>query len=331
MDRWTFHVGARRAALATAVMAASLAIPVTAQLRDQADLDALYRIKQEAATNSKVMETLSYLTDVHGPRLTNSPLMHQAAEWAQQQLTRWGLANVHTEKWGPFGRGWVNEHTSIRMDAPQPFVMLAYPKAWTPGTDGDVSGEAVAVTIASDQDFAAYKGTLEGKFVLQSPSRDVAAYFESPTRRYSETALAELTQEPLGAVRGRFPGGAGVGAAQAFRKKRMDFFKSEGVLALIEMSAGARGDNGAVVAQGPTPGDGDRTVEGQVPLPQVVLAGEHYGRLLRVLDKKLPVRLTVNVRSRFVDAPLDVYNVIAEIPGTGKADQVVMIGAHFDS
>ena len=135
MIRWTLPGGARRGALATALVAATLAVPVTAQLRDQADLDAIYRIKQEGASNSKVMETLSYLTDVNGPRLTNSPMMHQAAEWAQKQLTSWGLANVHTEKWGPFGRGWVNEHTSIRMDAPQPFVLLGYPKAWTPGTD----------------------------------------------------------------------------------------------------------------------------------------------------------------------------------------------------
>ncbi len=331
MSRWTLLVDARRAALATAVVAATLAVPVTAQLRDQADLDALYRIKQEATSNSRVMETLSYLTDVHGPRLTNSPLMHQAAGWAQTQMKSWGLANVHTEKWGPFGRGWVNEHTSVRMDAPQPFVMLGYPKAWTPGTAGEVSGEAVAVSIETDQDLAKYKGTLAGKFVLQSPRRDVAAYFPSPTRRYTDSDLAELAEEQLGAVRGRPSGGAGLAAAQAFRKTRMAFYKSEGVLAIIEMSSGARGDNGAVVAQGPTPGDGDRTAEGQVPVPQVVLAGEHYGRLLRVLDKKLPVRLTMHVGSRFVDTSLDVYNVIAEIPGTDKADEVVMLGAHFDS
>jgi hypothetical protein len=331
MIRWTLPGGTRRAALATALVAATLAVPVTAQLRDQADLDAIYRIKQEGVSNSKVMETLSYLTDVNGPRLTNSPMMHQAAAWAQKQLTAWGLANVHTEKWGPFGRGWVNEHTSIRMDAPQPFVLLGYPKAWTPGTEGEISGDAVAVTIEAEEDFAKYKGTLKGKFVLQSPTREVASFFESPTRRYTEAGLDELSHDQIGGARGRFPGGPGFGAGMAFRKKRMAFYKEEGILAVVEMSAGARGDNGAVIAQGPMPGDGDRTVEGQVPVPQVVLAGEHYGRLLRVLEKKVPVKLTMNVRSRFVDTSLDVYNVIAEIPGTDKADEIVMIGAHFDS
>lgn len=330
MIRWTLLADQRRALLASAALVATLVSPAAAQTRDQADLDAIYRIKQEGTSNSRVMETLSYLTDVHGPRLTNSPLMYQASEWAQQQLKAWGLANVHTEKWGPFGRGWVNEHTSVRMDAPQPFVMLAYPKAWTPGTDGEVSGEAVAVTIDKDEDFARYKGTLKGKFVLASPMRDIAAYFESPTRRYTATGLEELSQEQIG-QRPRYPAGMNFGAAAAIRKKRLAFYKEEGVLAVVEMSSGMRGDNGTVIAQGPGPGEGDRTVEGQAPMPTVVLAAEHYGRLLRVIDKKLPVKLTMNVRNRFVDTTLDSHNILAEIPGTDKADEVVMIGAHFDS
>jgi carboxypeptidase Q len=330
MIRWTLPGGARGAALATAVVAATLAVPVTAQLRDQADLDALSRIKQEASSNSQVMETLSYLTDVNGPRLTNSPLMHQAADWAQKQMTAWGLANVHTEKWGPFGRGWVNEHTSITMTAPQPFVIQGYPKAWTPGTEGEVTGNAVVVTIDKEEDFAKYAGQLKGAFVLQSPKRDIVAFFESPQRRYTDEALGDLAKEQVaGGGRGR--GFAFAGATAAFRKKRMAFYKAEGVLAVVESSPPMRGDNGALFVSGPTPGDGDRTVEGQAVLPQLVLSAEHYGRILRVLDKKLPVTLAVNVRNRFVDTSTDVYNVVAEIPGTDKASEVVMIGAHFDS
>ena len=178
-----------------------------------------------------------------------------------------------------------------------------------------MSGDAVAVTIETDEDFAKYKGTLKGKFVLQSPTREVASYFESPTRRYTEAGLDELSHDQIGAARGRFPGGPGFGAGMAFRKKRMAFYKEEGILAVVEMSAGARGDNGAVIAQGPVPGDGDRTVEGQVPVPQVVLAGEHYGRLLRVLEKKVPVKLTMNVRNRFVDTSLDVVQRHRRDPG----------------
>ncbi len=330
MNRSTLPRGARRTALATAVVAAAIAIPVTAQLRDQPDLDAIYRIKQEASSNSKVMETLSYLTDVNGPRLTNSPMMHQAAEWAQTQMTAWGLSNVHTEKWGPFGRGWVNDHTSITMTSPQPFVIQGYPKAWTPGTNGAVTGNAVLVTIDKEEDFAKYAGQLKGAFVLQSPRREILPYFESPTRRYTADGLADLSREQVAGGGGR-RGFAFGGGTAAFRKKRMEFYKAEGVHAVIESSPAMRGDNGALLVSGPTPGDGDRTIEGQAVLPQVVLAAEHYGRVLRVLEKKIPVTLTMDVRNRFVDTSNDVYNVIAEIPGTDKANEVVMLGAHFDS
>ncbi len=330
MNRWTLSGRARTGVLATAVLAATLAVPVAAQLRDQPDLDALFRIKEEATTNSQVMETLSYLTDVNGPRLTNSPLMHQAAEWAQKQMTAWGLSNVHTEKWGPFGRGWVNEHTSIMMTAPQPFVVQGYPKAWTPGTQGAVTGNAVLVSIEKDEDFARYAGKLKGAFVLQSSRRDIVPFFESPMRRHTPESLEALSQEQLAGGRGGRAFMFG-GPSIEFRRKRMDFYKAEGALAVIESSPPTRGDNGALFVSAAAPGEGDRTIEGQAPLPQLVLAAEHYARMLRVLDKKLPVTLSVDVRNRFVDTSNDVYNVIAEIPGTDKANEVVMIGAHFDS
>ena len=302
MIRWTHPGGARRAALATALVAATLAVPVTAQLRDQADLDAIYRIKQEGGSNSKVMETLSYLTDVHGPRLTNSPMMHQAAEWAQKQLTSWGLANVHTEKWGPFGRGWVNEHTSIRMDAPQPFVMLGYPEGVDARHDRRSERRRRRRDHRERRRLCQVQGDAEGQVrpaVAEPRRRRVLRVADAPLHRRRASTTCRTSRSA--AARGRFPGGAASAPGMAFRKKRMAFYKDEGVLAVVEMSAGARGDNGAVIAQGPMPGDGDRTVDGQVPVPQVVLAGEHYGRLLRVLDKKVPVQLTMNVRSRFVD------------------------------
>lgn len=323
----------RLSTVMSAAVAVALVAPLAAQPRQDApDYDALTRIKQEATTNSKVMETLSYLTDVNGPRLTNSPTMHKAAEWAQQQLKAWGLSNVHTEAWGPFGRGWTNERTTLVMTAPQPFQIQAYPKAWTPGTNGEVSGPAVLVSIDSEADFEKYRGKLKGAFVLQSPPREAPAWFESPKRRHSESDLEELVTEQVAPRRGG-PGGpfGNMQGAMALRRKRMEFYKAEGVLAILEASAGARGDNGALLVSGPGFGEGDRTVEGQSPLPQLVLAAEHYGRIVRVLEKKIPVSLTADVRNTFVDSPTDVYNVIAEIPGTDKADEIVMIGAHFDS
>lgn len=325
--------GLRRSSAAIAV-AALLAVPVVAQVDDHLDLDAVYRIKQEGTTRSKVMETLSYLTDVHGPRLTNSPLMHAAAAWAQEEMKGWGLANVHTETWGPFGRGWVNEHFAANMVTPHPFVLQGYPKAWTPGTAGAVTGEAILAVLDSEDDFAAVRGTLRGKFVLQSPERDAQAFFESPTRRLTDSGLRELEAQSLAPSRpgARFgPGSRNMASLTEFREKRLAFYKAEGVVAILEMSPGDRGDNGAIRVQGPGPGEGGRTRDTESPLPQVVLSAEHYGRLQRLLDKKVPVSITLDVRNRFVDTPTDVYNVIAEIPGTDKADEVVMIGAHFDS
>jgi carboxypeptidase Q len=319
--------------LETTVAGQSAAAPASAG--EPVDFDAIYRIKDEAVNRSQVMETLSYLTDVHGPRLTNSPNMRSAATWAKQRLESYGLANVALEAWGPFGRGWVNERMVAQMTAPQAFPLLAFPKAWTPGTNGPAKGEAVLAVIEKTEDLEKWKGKLKGKIVLVSPTRAVPAYFESPTRRYDEKGLADLEKPSLDPTRrGRF-GPAGPGApgqvTTDFRKQRMAFFIKEGALALVEMSPGDRGDNGAVRVQAPPEGENMRqTTDAQV-LPQIVVAGEHYGRLLRVLDKKIPVELEIDVKNRFVDTDLNSLNVIAELPGSDKADEVVMIGAHFDS
>jgi carboxypeptidase Q len=302
---------------------------------DVADLDAIYRIKEEGLSNSKVMNTLSYLTDVHGPRLTNSPGMRAAAEWAKTQLTEWGLADVHFETWGPFGRGWANERFHAQMIEPQGFPLLAFPKAWTPGTNGPVTAEAVMVSIEKEEDFAKYQGKLAGKVVMASPLREFKAYFESPVRRFTEKELDDLSKQPSNTGRRFGPGGpGGFGDAQtAFRRKRMEFYVKEGVAAVFEMSPGDRGDNGAVRVQSFAGGEGSREVTGPTVVPQVVLAAEHYGRLARLIEKKIPVKVALDIKNRFVDTDLNSYNVIAELPGSDKdkKDEVVMIGAHFDS
>ena len=319
--------------LETTLAGQSAAAPAGAG--EKVDYDAIYRIKDEAVNRSQVMETLSFLTDVHGPRLTNSPNMRTAAAWAKQRLEGYGLEKVALEPWGPFGRGWVNERTLVMMTAPQPFPLLAFPKAWTPGTDGAAKGEAVLAVIDKTEDLEKWKGKLKGKIVLVSATRAVPSYFESPTRRYDDKGLAELAKPSLDPTRrGRFgPGGPGFpGLVSAdFRKQRMAFFIKEGVLALVEMSSGSRGDNGAVIVQAPPEGENQRQTTDAPVLPQIVVAGEHYGRLLRLLDKKIPVSLEIDVKNRFVDTDLNPVNVIAELPGSDKADEVVMIGAHFDS
>ena len=262
--------------------------------------------------------------------------MRSAAAWAKSRLEGYGLANVALEAWGPFGRGWVNEKMFASMVEPQAFPLLAFPKAWTPGTNGAVKGDVVLAVIDNAEDLAKWKGKLKGKIVLVSPTRVVPSYFESPTRRWEEKALTDLSKPSLDpSRRGRFGGPGGPGGpgqvTAAFRKERMAFFIKEGAVALVEMSPGDRGDNGAVRVQAPPEGENMRqTTDAQV-LPQIVVAAEHYGRLLRILDKKIPLTLELEVKNRFVDTDLNSLNVIAELPGSDKADEVVMIGAHFDS
>src|SRR5437879_9713012 len=132
-----------------------VAVPILAQIsQEPVDLDGIYRIKDEGLNRSQVMETLSYLTDVFGPRLTGSPQIKAAAEWTKKKLMEWELTNVNLETWGPFGRGWANEKFTARaISGAAGFPLIAYPKAWTPGTNGLVEADVVAAVISDDQDF----------------------------------------------------------------------------------------------------------------------------------------------------------------------------------
>src|SRR5439155_9805788 len=141
-----------------------VAVPILAQIsQEPVDLDGIYRIKDEGLNRSQVMETLSYLTDVYGPRLTGSTQMRKAQEWAQKKLKEWDLENVHAEKY-EFGRGWNLKRFSAHMVSPSYSPLIAFPKAWTPGTNGLVRAEVTLVTIAEEKDFEKYKGKLKGVF-----------------------------------------------------------------------------------------------------------------------------------------------------------------------
>src|SRR5438876_1200958 len=168
-----------------------VAVPILAQIsQEPVDLDGIYRIKDEGLNRSQVMETLSYLTDVYGPRLTGSPQIKAAAEWTKKKLMEWELANVNLESWGPFGRGWSNERFNARAVSPDTsFPLIAYPKAWTPGTDGAVEADVATAIINNDEDFEKFRGQLRGKFVMITAMRDVPAEFQAPGRRFTDEDL----------------------------------------------------------------------------------------------------------------------------------------------
>ena len=223
---------------------------------------------------------------------------------------------------GPFWRGWTNERFSAHLVEPTEFPLIGFPKAWTPGTDGTVQGRAVRIDIDSEDDFDALQGSLKGAFVLTAPMHPVPAQFEPQAHRFTEDELDSLAMEPdparPGRRRFRRPG------ARGFQARLMRFFVDEGVAALLEPGRGSGGT--LFVGRG-----GSQATDAPRVPPQVVMAVEHYGRIVRMLDKDIPVTLEFNIANRFHDDDLDSFNVIAEIPGTDKSDEVVMLGAHFDS
>ncbi len=299
--------------------------PQVAAAAERVDLDAIYRIKEEGLERSQVMETAWYLTEVHGPRLTNSPNLRAASAWATKRLTEWGLSNVREAAWGPFGRGWVNERFTANVVSPTPWPVLAYPRAWTPGTDGVVVGDAVLAVIAREDDFKKFEGKLKGKIVLTQNPPDVRALFTPLGRRFTEQELSDMQSQPVTARRGGPPATPAVDPNLNVRK--MQFYLREGALAVLEPGTG-RSDHGAVAVQGPSR---NRDAKEPPVAGQIAVATEQYNRLARLVAKDIPVRLELNVQSRFIDDNLNAVNIVAEIPGTDKADEVVMLGAHFDS
>ena len=301
-------------------------LPLAAQAPSQADLSAIHQIKEEGFGNSKVMEIMSFLTDVYGPRLTNSPNIKEAADWTTTKMKEWQLANVHREPWGPFGRGWSNERFSAQVLSPRPFPLIAYPKAWTPGTSGPVTADAVLALILKEEDIAKFRGQLKGKFVLTAAIPENPERFEPQAHRYTDAELTDLATQPVPAanVEDR---AAQFRAQRDLNLKIQKFLVEEGAAAWIEPS---RGDDGTVfVQQG---GGRDKEKDPPAP-PRIAIASENYGRIYRMLDKKVSVTMQLDIQNKFYDDDLNSFNIIGEIPGTdkAKADEVVMLGAHFDS
>jgi carboxypeptidase Q len=349
-----------------ALLAASilLALPVVGQnQQERVDPSAMEKIRDEGLQRSKVMETASYLTDAFGPRLTNSPNIKAAAQWTTKKLTEWGVSKVGLETWGPFGRGWSNERTYVAMTKPYNFPLIAYPLAWTPGTNGTVKGEAVIAIINTPEDLEDCRGKLRGKFVMSVPVPAVAAQFRAPGTRMTDEQLLSMANPPQrggggqggrggqggNAARGggnapapaKLPGqlcGGTLPAPQAARGQgqpqqnfpalRNRFYLDEGVLALVNHGQTGNGvAGGTVFVQSAGPRNAN-----DPPVPAYVsLAAEHYGILMRNVAMNVPVALEMNIENKFHDDDLNAFNVVGDIPGTDKADEVVMVGAHFDS
>jgi carboxypeptidase Q len=333
------------------------------------------KIKAEGMSlqRSQVMELNSWLSDVYAPRVTGSPAIERAAQWAMGKMKEWGIENVKLEPWtNRYGidRGWTNDKFYMEAVSPERFPIPGTPTGWTPGTNGLVSGEAVLVTATTAEELAQYRGKLKGKWVLTQAAPEVAALWDPPARRYTPEQLATIElSPPPGLEFGVRPPGArpGVPAAPVQARPgvppapaqqaapqgqragtppaatpagvpqqpapagrpggpgvanlRNDFFRAEGVLGTIATTP--RG-HGIYTVGGRAQSDPATT------LPAISIAAEQYGRIARLLAKNLAVRIEADIKNTYYDKP-PLFNIVGEIPGTDKADEIVMLGAHFDT
>ena len=299
----------------------------------KADID---KIRDEGWNRSKVMEHLSYMTDVIGGRLTNSPNMKRANEWTRDTMAKWGMQNAKLEAWGPFGRGWSLKSFSAQVTEPQAIPVIAYPKAWSPSTKGPVTSDVVYLDINADEDYAKYKGQLRGKIVLVSKIRELKADFAPMGERHKDDDLSKMAAapDPASIARPAGPTGPTMTPEQQERMRQMQaaqkipgFLLEEGAAVMVDNSRIGSGGtlfvSGATVAQLPvapaTPGTpapapagpGGRgrlsayTKEGEARmLPQMTMATEDYNRLVRMIQQGVKPKMTVDIQAQYHDEDL---------------------------
>jgi hypothetical protein len=303
------------------------ALPLAAQ--ETVDVATVERIKTEVMQHSQVMGIVSWLTDVYGPRLTGSPNTQAGSDWAMATMRSWGLSNVHLEQWGPFDRGWTSEQFAFRAIAPHPFIISAVPSVGSPSTKGRVTGPAIRFDVHSFADLQRFAGKLKGAFLLIDPARPTPAHFEPQAARLSDARLAALAAvEPPPRMASNE-----VVEIRYTDKVMQDpaawhWLAKEGVAAVL---FSATGDGGTIFMSG-NGSSGWQNKDDSDQIPVVKVSAESYGRIVRILEKNLPVTLELDMQNTFYNHP-NVFNIIAEIAGTDPnlKDQVVMLGAHFDS
>jgi carboxypeptidase Q len=317
------------------VLALLAVAPLTAQERLNADINA--KIRQEEASHSQIMRTLHMLTDVYGPRVTGSPSHKAAAEWALKQMASWGLTNGHLEPWDFGHPGWVNERLSAHIIAPVKDQLTCEVVAWTPGTNGPVTARAYQLILpehpTADQLTAFLRGMtdkVKGQIVLVGKSVAAPVNLNPPAKRRSDEdvrAQYDPNNPDGGRGRGRGRGNAGdtppgTLSTNEINRRVDEFLVANG--ARVRVNDGGR-EHGQIIAFN------NRTFDVTKAVPTVVMRNEDYGRIARILADGTPVELEFNIDNKVYPEGRTSYNTIAEIPGSDKKDEVVMLGGHLDS
>src|SRR6266446_4633694 len=321
-----------RRAVALGLIVLMMCLPLFAQTSDK---DLLARIRQEEANNSQIMKTEHMLTDVYGLRLTGSPNHKAAAEWAIKQMTAWGLSNAHLEPWD-FGHvGWLNERLTAHMISPIKDVLTCEVLAWTPSTPGPVRAKAYQMILPerpSQETLTAFfekeKPKVRGRIVLAGKHTIVPVNLNPPPKRLTD----EQAQQRFGSNARPFPTPSPTptpdpNAPKPLTNRQIDeqldtFLKDNGALVRAN-------DAGREFRQ--IRAFNNRTFDVNKAVPTVVMSNEDYGRITRILADGTDVTLEFDIVNRVYPEGKTSYNTIAEIPGTDKADEVIMLGGHLDS
>src|SRR5580693_3444933 len=330
--------------------------------QEKVDLAVIQRIKTEAFQNSKVMDHLFWITDVYGPRLTGSPGFTAAANWTVKRLKDYGIDDAAIQPWGKFGRSWRLTKFSISIQEPEYAPLIGFPLAWSGDTKGPITAEPVFAPLKItdrldgkkteaelEKYFEEQKGKLRGKIVLLEQPREVTPVTTAPASRYSDADLAKEADAPTPMAMTAFDVERMMMPVKPSERRALfdllpldaeakiwehdesvvnrvgQFLVREGALAVIVPSY--NGDAGAVFGEAA----GSYLADQPVPAPRIALTIEHYNRIARLLEKKVPVKMEFEVRTTGEGATGEGLNIIANIPGSTKPDEVVMIGGHFYS
>ncbi|HUQ88346.1 MAG TPA: M20/M25/M40 family metallo-hydrolase, partial [Vicinamibacterales bacterium] len=303
------------------------------------------KIRGEAMTQSQAMDTHWWLSEGFGPRATGTPGYQAAADWAMKKFNEWGLKNVHVERF-PFGQGWSIDRFSVHLLTPQSAPLVGMPRWYSPSTKGTVAADVVYVKATNEAELAKYKGQLAGKIVITQAVRPVRMLEDRVLLRMNDSDWAEAMKLPEARPSSATGATSATGAMtpQQFAQLLQRFLVAEGAAVAIDrggdgdLSAGGsdlswqtqRVDGGTIF-----PGNGgSRDPKAPEQVPSATLAVEHYNRLVRLLEHGQPVRMEVNIQTKFhpeTNPEGNAFNIIAEIPGTDLANEVVIMGAHFDT
>lgn len=306
--------------------------PLLAFAQEKVDMEMMQKIRTEGLQNSQVMDIAWNLTDANGPRLTASPGFLKAANYAKQTLEKWGVQNVKIEPWGDFGKGWELEKSYVAMTAPYYKPIIGFPKTWTSGTNGLKNAEVILITAKDSAGLDAFRGKLKGKIIVIDRIEKYEQSFRPDATRRTQAQL-----DSLGAavITERQPNNNNDTAAarrrrefmaqQAFTNTLRTLAKEEGAVAIL--SSSTRNHDGTLFVQG----GGSYKPEDPENLLDVAIALEDFNPIVRMLQKGIPVKVDMEVKTKFQTKDTKGYNVIGEIPGKDLKDEIVMLGAHLDS